>query len=171
MALCPVCGCKTDELDFVTDNIAGTEVKMCSFCQRQLGAFGDDKEPGEGHIRWLSSVSGKVVAERPEVVSKYLFELSDKFSDTEVADSVVQPYTPAYTPTPIKMAGTVDYNQSELLERIEALEKQMKAFKKSILIKSILEVCVPIILALILLLVFVSSDLFDSLSKLYGFFV
>lgn len=168
MALCPICGCKTDELDFVTENIADSEVKMCSFCQRQISAFEEGKEPGDGHIRWLSSVAEKAVSERSEEINKYLGELSRKFVPEEMTETVAKPSrtTPVMTD-----AATADKSQAELLERIEALEAELRAFKKSILIKSILEVCIPIILAIILVLIFISSDLFDSLSQLYGFFV
>lgn len=168
MALCPICGCKTDELDFVTDIIAGSEVKMCSFCQRQISAFEEGKEPGDGHIRWLSSVAEKAVPERSGEIDKYLGELNRRFVPGEMTETVVKPSRTAPVMT---NAATTDRSQAELLERIEALETELRAFKKSILIKSILEVCIPIILAIILVLIFISSDLFDSLSQLYGFFV
>ena len=89
MALCPICGCKTDELDFVTDKISDSEVKMCSFCQRQIHAFDEGKEPGDGHIRWLSSVTDKVVSERSDEVNEYLGTLKEKYVTEANTESVV----------------------------------------------------------------------------------
>ena len=167
MALCPICGCKTDALDFVTDKVADSEVKMCSFCQRQIHAFDEGKDPGEGHIRWLASVAGKSVSGRSDEVNKHLSELAERFVSEEVAEEVA---APDYADS-LPVVNAKGPSQAELLERIEALEKELRRFKRSLLIKSILEICVPIILAIIIVLVFMSSDLFDSLSELYGFFV
>lgn len=168
MALCPICGCKTDELDFVTEKIADSRLKMCSFCQRQVRSFDEGKEPGDGHIRWLASVADKAVSERPEAVDKYLKELKGKFVSEEIAETVSKP---GHTAPVMTNTANTDRSQAELLERIEALETELKAFKRSIRIKSVLEICIPVILGIILVLVFMSSDLFDSLSELYGFFV
>ena len=44
MAVCPICGCKTDELDFVEKMIGTVNCKACSFCSRQLNVF--DTNPG-----------------------------------------------------------------------------------------------------------------------------
>ncbi len=168
MALCPICGCKTDELDFVADKIAGSEVKMCSFCQRQIHAFDEGKEPGDGHIRWLSSVADKEVSDRAEVINDYLAELKDSFVTEEIAESVVTPKSVA----PVKRsADATDPSYAELLDRVEALEYALKDLKKKARIKTILEICIPIMLGIVLLLIFLSSDLFDSLSQLYNFFV
>lgn len=170
MALCPICGCKTDELDFVTDKISDSEVKMCSFCQRQIHSFDEGKEPGDGHIRWLSSVADKVVSERSDEVNNYLGALKEKYVTESATESVVLSESSSPLSTNTRIANT-NSSQAELLERIEALENEFEKFKRSIRIKTILEVCIPIILAIILVLVFMTSDLFDSLSQLYGFFV
>ena len=170
MALCPICGCKTDELDFVTDKISDSEVKMCSFCQRQIHAFDEGKEPGDGHIRWLSSVADKAVSERSGEVNNYLGALKEKYVSEATMESVVIPEGSSPLSTDTRVANT-NRSQAELLERIEALENELKNFKRSIRIKTILEVCIPIILTIILVLIFMTSDLFDSLSQLYGFFV
>lgn len=167
MALCPICGCKTDALDFVTDKVAGAEIKMCSFCQRQIHAFDEGKEPGDGHIRWLSSVADKDVPDRSDDVNKYLAELKERHVTEELAESAVVPKG-VVTEKP-RVAPDASY--MELLKRIEALEQELTAYKRMARIKTILEVCIPLILTIILVLVFLSSDLFDSLSQLYNFFV
>jgi hypothetical protein len=167
MALCPICGCKTDELDFVNDKVAGSETRMCSFCQRQIHAFDEGKEPGDGHIRWLSSVAGKTVPDRSDEVNEYLSELRERYGAEESSESVVAPKSVS---TERRVTAT-DSSYAELLERIEALEYEMVTYKRKARIKTIIEICVPIILGIILLLIFLSSDLFDSLSQLYNFFV
>lgn len=167
MAVCPVCGCKTDELDFIQGKIGTSEVKMCSFCNKQLGAFDGEGEPSEGQLRWLSSVLSKEVPERDDEISQVLLGLQDKFGREETVQEPVQAYNGA-TPTSRLRS---DYTQAELLERVESLERQLKALKRSIRIKSILEVCIPVILGIILILVIVTSDAFESLSQLYNFFV
>ena len=52
MGVCPVCNCKTDELDFTSYAIGGKEYKICSFCQRQLKGFDNkDTEPTEAQLK------------------------------------------------------------------------------------------------------------------------
>lgn len=167
MALCPICGCKTDELDFVNDRIAESEVKICSFCQRQIHAFDEGKEPGDGHLRWLASVADKEVSERPDYVGDYLAKLKENFVTVDMAESVVAPKGTI----PVMSSEDENPSYTELLERVEALEIALKDLKRKARIKTILEICVPIMLGIVILLVFLSSDLFDSLSQLYNFFV
>ena len=173
MALCPICGCKTDALDFVTDKVADSEVKMCSFCQRQIHAFDEGKEPGDGHIRWLASVVEKSVPDRSDDMNEYLAELKERYVTDEVAESVVVPKSAVASKSvgAEKKVAVSDPSYAELLERIEALEYEMATYKKKARIKTILEICIPIILGIIIVLVFMSSDLFDSLAQLYNFFV
>ena len=53
MAVCPICGCKTEEIDFVTKKMNDIECKVCSFCNRQLSIFDGLDKPTEAQLRWL----------------------------------------------------------------------------------------------------------------------
>jgi hypothetical protein len=103
-------------------------------------------------------------------VNNYLGALKEKYVSEATTESVVIPEGSSPLSTDTRVANT-NRSQAELLERIEALENELKDFKRKLRIKSILEVCIPIILTIILVLIFMTSDLFDSLSQLYGFFV
>ena len=56
MSVCPVCGCKTDELDFVLCTIEKNEEMVCSFCEKQIKKLYSDPTPATAQVRWLSSV-------------------------------------------------------------------------------------------------------------------
>lgn len=169
MAVCPVCGCKTDELDFVKGSVGNWNGNICSFCHKQLSGFGDTLT--EAQVRWVGAVLSKDVSEREDVLLEALKSLSgDAFSPVQDAQ---YPKVTTYAPQgrmPVSSADVNDETIKQLLSRIEALEKQIKAMKRSSLIKSILEVCIPIILGIIILIVFFSSGLFDALSGLYNQF-
>ena len=72
MGVCPVCNCKTDELDFTAHNIGGKEYKICSFCHRQLKGFDNNSEPSEAQLKWLWAVIGKDIPDRDEFLKAEL---------------------------------------------------------------------------------------------------
>ena len=53
MAVCPLCGCKTDELDFVLCKIEDTEAKVCSFCDKQINKINTDEKQASAQLRWI----------------------------------------------------------------------------------------------------------------------
>ena len=90
MAVCPICGCKTDELDFVERKITDTDCKVCSFCNRQLNVFDTVDEPTEAQLRWLVAVIGKDVPERADTILAALKSIRSRYAENEI----VQPAVP-----------------------------------------------------------------------------
>ena len=60
MSVCPVCGCKTDELDFVLCTIEKNEEMVCSFCEKQIKKFYDVIE--DFYIKGDSATINTIVA-------------------------------------------------------------------------------------------------------------
>lgn len=186
MSICPVCGCKTDELDFVDAKIGETSCRTCSFCEKQLKNFSGESEATEAQLRWLDAVIGKDVADRSADVAASLKALRSK-SAPPVQAAPVQPA--AFTQPQAQQFGAFappqyaafqapaapqseDAARVEKLEkRIESLENELRSMKRRQLIKSILEIGIPIILMLLILIVFFSSGLYDSLKMLFTDFM
>ncbi len=172
MAVCPVCGCKTDALDFVESKIGAMDINVCSFCHKQLNSL-NGNSAGEAQLNWLAAVLGKDVPERGAEVVKVLNSLLKKHSaPTPAEDTASEPYNPPAAPvkTTVYKANSGEVKEgkaaeiAELTERIEKLENQLLAFKRSLLIKTICEIALPIILGIIILIIFFSSDFYGQLS-------
>lgn len=179
MSICPVCGCRTEELDFVDAAINGTACRTCSFCEKQLKNFGADAQPTEAQLRWLDAVINKEVPERSAELVSALGELKSHFTAAPV-QSVPQtaPQKPVYNggfaPAQSRAAqpqGNEDERITVLEKRINFLENELKRMKRTAMIKSILEITIPIILGIIILIIFFSSGFFDWFTSLYGEFM
>lgn len=176
MAICQVCGCKTDELDFVEGHIGGLEKKVCSFCHRQLKNL-DGESVGEAHLKWLSAVVGKDVPEREEEVFLALKGILEKHGvQQEIsvpvpnADLSVKAYNVQEKAENPVSADEKDRLIAELTDRVDKLEKTVILMKRSQIIKMICEIAIPVILGIIILIVFFSSGFYNTLSDLYSSF-
>lgn len=183
MGVCPVCGCKTDELDFVAYSIGGSEEKVCSFCEKQLKAF-DSGAVTKAHLRWLEAVCEKQVPERSGEIVKYLDEIKEKNIRPEEAavkssqPAPVQPENRQKTsaapvqqyafPEDAAAAQTAAPGTAELEARIAALEKKVDRMKKTQLIRNALEIILPIMLFLLIILVFFASGTYEKLKELFS---
>jgi hypothetical protein len=177
MSVCPVCGCKTDELDFVLCTIENNEEMVCSFCEKQIKKLYSDETPATAQVRWLSSVVEKEVPSRPQNITVALSAMQIKFVSEE--QETVKPSTIENQFADIKNdvnippissnkgAQNISIDQyNALIKRVEALEKSISAFKKAQLMKTVIELGVPVVLAIIIAIVFFASGLYDSLSQL-----
>lgn len=164
MAVCPICGCKTDELDFVERKLSDVGCKVCSFCNRQLNVFNTVNEPTEAQLRWLVAVIGKEVPERENAVLDALKAIRSRFSETEEE----QPAAPMkqkineVQQAPVKKSSTDDNLIIELQNRITALENEIRTMKRKQMIKTIIELGVPVALLILLIIVFLSSGIIDN---------
>ena len=179
MSICPVCGCRTEELDFVDAAINGTQCRTCSFCEKQLKNFGADAQPTEAQLRWLDAVVNKEVPERSAELVSALGGLKSRFIAAP-AQPVPQaaPQKPVYNggfaparANQVQPQSSEDERITVLEKRITFLENELKRMKRTAMIKSILEITIPIILGILILIIFFSSGLFDSLTSLYGEFM
>ncbi len=184
MSVCPVCGCKTDELDFSEYKLGENTVKICSFCEKQLGNI-ETKEVGEPQLRWLDAVISKDVPDRSAEILQSLEDIRSRFflnSDAPANDSMrqfnrqpqnQQPQKMNLQKTAVSQNGGMsqparsnpqtNYDVASLEARIKKLEAELARMKKTQFIKTVLEIVIPIILFLIILIIFFSSGLFDSL--------
>ncbi|MBE6748410.1 MAG: hypothetical protein E7557_04175 [Ruminococcaceae bacterium] len=175
MAVCPVCGCKTDELDFVLSKIEDTEVKVCSFCDKQIKKINTDEVTAPAQVRWLESVASKDIPREPQIAkvidslkSKYLPESEKSEAPAAIANQFAEIKREVNIPQ--SQAGgsaniSVDQYNS-LVKRLEKIENSFKKYKKAQLIKMIIELSVPVIMVFVLLIIFFSSGLYDLLSTL-----
>lgn len=176
MAVCQICGCKTDDLDFVESKVGALNKKVCSFCDRQLKSLCGD-EIGEAQLNWLKAVVNKDVSEREAEVLDALKAILDKQGVQVNAEPVVsgaQGEIKQYKANK-GLVKNDDVNKdaaiAELTERVDKLEKALIAMKRAQLIKTICEIAVPVILAIIILIIIFSSDFYDQLSYLYESFM
>lgn len=164
MAVCPICGCKTDELDFVQRKLNDADCRVCSFCNRQLNVFDTVNEPTEAQLRWLVAVIGKDVPEREDVVSDALKTIRSRFSECEPEQSAVpvkQKINVVQQASSVKN-GTEEDLIAELQNRITALENEIRTMKRKQMIKTIIELGAPVALLILLIIVFLSSGIIDN---------
>ena len=163
MAVCPICGCKTDELDFVQRKLSDADCRVCSFCNRQLNVFDTVNEPTEAQLRWLVAVIGKDVPEREEVVSAALKEIRSRFSESE-SEQIASPEQQKINvvQASAKKSSSDDNLIIELQNRITALENEIRAMKRKQMIKTIIELGAPVALLILLIIVFISSGIVDN---------
>ena len=170
MAICPVCGCKTDELDFVKGSVKGVERDICSFCHRQISSFGNN--PSGAQVKWLGAVLNKEVS-RDEQLQSALKELFDENSTGEM---YVEQISASDVPSLDTKISSEDFDDkdkviAQLVKRVEMLEKELVSMKRRQMIKTIVEILLPVILGIVILIVFFSSGLFDALTGLYDQFM
>lgn len=175
MAVCQICGCKTDDLDFVESKVGALNKKVCSFCDRQLNALSGD-EIGEAQLNWLKAVVSKDVPGREAEVLDALKELLDKQGvqvSNEPAQATEQVEIKQYKANK-GLVKSDDVNKdaviAELTQRVDKLEKALIAMKRAQLIKTVCEIALPIILGIIILIIFFSSGFYNTLSDLYSSF-
>ncbi len=179
MGVCPVCNCKTDELDFTACTIGGKEYKICSFCQRQLKGFHDNAEPTEAQLKWLSAVILKDVPDRDEFLKTELEKINALYSQTPFAVENTQPITNqkapraygATTPPPAKKASPAPVTSDneiirQLQQRVDGLEAEIRMMKRKQMIKTIIELGAPIAMLILLLIIFFASGLYDSIKEI-----
>ena len=164
MAVCPICGCKTDELDFIERKLSDADCRVCSFCNRQLNVFDTVNEPTEAKLRWLVAVIGKEVPERENAVSDALKAIRYRFSEKEQEQPAasMQQKINVVQQAPAKKSSTDDNLIIELQNRITALENEIRTMKRKQMIKTIIELGAPVALLILLIIVFLSSGIIDN---------
>lgn len=172
MAVCPICGCKTEELDFVERKIIDTNCKVCSFCNRQLNVFDATEEPTEAQIRWLDAVISKDVPDRDEAVLNSVKAIRSRFPEKEVQQAALsqQKITVVQQGASAKKEKA-DYDAddviNELQSRITALENELRAMKRKQMIKTIIELGAPFALLILLIIVVISSGIIDDFKAIF----
>ncbi len=183
MSICPICGCKTDELDFKACVIEGKNVNLCSFCENQIKKFNSGEEPTASQLNWLDAVLKKEIPLRDDETFKALHSLNNKFSKTQnqqtfTTDSQKIPEFSQKSNLNNFKEDFSNFKQSEnispdaqkqidiLTKRLEHLEKSFAKYKKAQIMKTIIELTAPVILLIIGLIIFFASGLYDSLSML-----
>ena len=173
MAVCPICGCKTEELDLVERKITDAQCKVCSFCNRQLNVFDATKEPTEAQLRWLDAVIGKDMPEREETILNAIKAIRSRFSEKEVQQvsfSAPQKTTVVHQGVNVKKAKA-DYDADaiiyELQNRVSALENELRNMKRKQMIKTIIELGAPFVLLILLVIVVLSSGVIDDFKAIF----
>ena len=167
MAVCPVCGCKTEELDFIERKLSDTDCKVCSFCNRQLNVFDATEEPTEAQLRWLVAVIGKDVPERAETISTALKGIFSRFSESESEKPAAPMQQKINVVQQCSVNKVIKVSKDddliiELQNRITALENEIRTMKRKQMIKTIIELGAPFVLLIILIIVFLSSGIMDN---------
>ena len=176
---CPVCGCKTEALDFTDCEIsAGKVFSVCSYCSKQVKILsGGDADPGsektQSALRWLDAVLVKDVT-RSAVIEKALADMRSQFPAAQPQEQVTSGFQPGvaeeYALSGAAAVGTQAASDSEriaeLEKRLTALEVKLKKQKRNKLILTALELIIPMILVGILVIIFLNSSLWDSLVSL-----
>ena len=181
MGVCPVCNCKTDELDFTSYAIGGKEYKIWSFCQRQLKGFDNkDTEPTEAQLKWLSAIIAKDAPDRDEHVKEYLEKINALYSQSTFAIENTQPvssqkapqaYGGGVAPQPAKKTASAPATADnelirQLQQRIDGLEAEIRMMKRKQMIKTIIELGAPFVMLILLMIVFFASGLYDSIKDI-----
>ncbi len=173
MAVCPICGCKTEDLDFVARKISGVDCKVCSFCNRQLNVFDTDAEPTDAQLRWLDAVIGKEVPERDEEILKSVKAIRSRYPEKEVQQAAAptqQKNMVVQQGGSVKKSGA-GYNDDtvirELQDRITALENELRTMKRKQMIKTIIELGAPFVLLILLVIIVLSSGVLDNIKAIF----
>lgn len=172
MAICPVCGCKTQDIDFTERTFYEQKIKICSFCDKQLKKA-ESGDFSTAQKRWIDAAVSKDVPGRDEVLKENLYKLKSKCDENTPPEESIPMY-PTAPAENIKDRSqndnidiTLDKNYVYALEtRVKKLEAEISRFKKMQIIKTVLEIVIPIMLAIILLIIFFSSGIMDYFSQL-----
>ena len=170
MAVCPVCGCKTEEIDFVSGKINDLDCKVCSFCNRQLKVFDSAQEPTEAQIRWLDAVISKEVPERDNSISQAISAIRSRYPEPEQKTVLSTQQNVV-----VQQSGSVKKSKvnneddiiNELRNRIGALENEIRAMKRKQMIKTIVELGAPFVLLIILIIIVLSSGVIDNFKAIF----
>ncbi len=168
MAICPVCGCKTEELDFVKSSINGVEKDVCSFCQRQLKVF-DGENVNSSAVRWLTAVLNKDVKRDEETLNalKSIYEKIGEKEEKSFESTTVMKKQNAGAKISASDFDDKDAVISQLTKRVEKLEKDLIQMKRKQIIKTVVELGVPFVMLIILIIVFLSSGFLDNISAIF----
>lgn len=176
MAICQVCGCKTEDLDFVKSRIGSLDKKVCSFCGRQLKNL-DSDSLSDTQLKWLAAVVRKDVPEREKEVSDALMAILEKHGEYQAISALEEKAEPAvrfYKGQEKAKSNISDADKdktiAELTARVDKLEKTIIAMKRSQLIKLICEIAIPVILGIIILIILFSSDVYEDLVNLLSWY-
>lgn len=174
MSICPVCGCKTDELDFVLCTIEKNEEMVCSFCEKQIKKLNSDETPATAQLRWLSSVIEKDVPSRDQNIFSALCAMQKKFVKEDSSEFKEASINTQFDNIKRDIKGTSSFSDSasgisadqynNLVKRLEKLEKSFAKYKKAQLMKTVIELLVPVVLFILIAIVFFASGLYDALS-------
>lgn len=178
MAVCPLCGCKTDELDFVLCKIEGTEAKVCSFCDKQIKKIDADENIATAQLRWLESIVSKDIEREKNIAdavnslkSKYIGENETEEEPAVKGNQFAEIKKEIITPQS-KAGGTANISQEQynnLVKRLEKLEASFAKYKKAQLVKLVLELGLPVVMVIVILIILLSSGLFDMLANFSNF--
>ena len=176
MAVCPVCGCKTEDLDFVQRTLQKKDCRICSFCDRQLKAFDSGSEPSGSQLKWLDAVISKDVSERDGELLGILKSIRGEYPETQAQQNVgtQQKNTVFQNSEPGKKEvqsfddfGDANQIIKDLQKRIAALDTEIRFMKRKQMIKTAVELGVPVVLFLLLIIIFVSSGLLENLKTIF----
>ncbi|MBQ6935581.1 MAG: hypothetical protein IJN49_03435 [Clostridia bacterium] len=178
MAVCPFCGCKTDELDFVLCKVENTEAKVCSFCDKQIKKIDTDENIATAQLRWLESIVSKDIV-RDKNITDAINSLKSKYLEETKAEEIPATFDNQFAEikkdvktSPVTSGRTSEISAqqyNDLVKRLEKLEKSFATYKKTQLIKMIIELGLPVVLLIIILIVLLTSGVFDMLSNFSNF--
>lgn len=188
--ICPVCGCKTDELDFTEYRFGTKEERICSYCKKQLDPLGAGSSAWvtDAQLRWLNGVLQKEVPGRKSGITRYLTELYGSIAPPDEAEEGLQAVpaeeeipsvaprgtgrtAPYRTPRMKSDDGdTENVTIEQLSQRLTALEKDYRHYRKMMRIYAGLEVAIPILLIIIILIIFFKSGLYGNLKGLFNMY-
>ncbi len=178
MAICPVCNCKTDDLDIVKIKLPDGEIDGCSFCQRQLKVFEGEAVPTDASIRWLKAVVTKDAPQRDESVLSSLKAILEKYPDSQPEAPIQgapqavayggEMASPARKSAPSRTFADENEEIEKLHKRIDALENQIRKMKRAQRIKMIIELGTPVVMLILLLIVFFASGLYENLQTIFS---
>lgn len=162
--ICPICGCKTEELDF-SDCTLGTEiVRACSYCRKQLGIINSAETLTEQSVRWIDNVLLREAPERNEACTVALKELRASVPAEEPQPAASGGAARPAEAQPAPSAGSArEVSFADLEERLSKVEHDFYAFKRRLFLMNIAEIVVPVILLIILVIIFLNSGIMDSL--------
>ena len=171
MSVCPVCGCKTDELDFVLCTIEKNEEMVCSFCEKQIKKLYSDETPAVAQVRWPSRPQNISVALNA-MKSKFVPETNESVSAGALKSQVNSIRRDINAPSDLSNgAPNISVDQyNNLIKRLEKLEGDFAKYKKSQLIKMIIELGLPVVMLILLAIIFFASGLYESLSQLISMY-
>lgn len=170
---CPICGCKTEEFDFVDFNTTSGTISVCDYCGKQLSVLkaadvndSDSMQKIIPKLRWLDAAIEKQTENRDEASKKELYDLRRKFP-IEAAPQQATDVKSQTADDEIEIASTADKKKIILLEkRIESLEAEFHKHKRMSVMMSIAELVIPAILLSIIAMIFFKSDLWKDLSSI-----
>lgn len=153
---CSVCGCITDLSELSDIALSGEHFAVCPFCSKKIKAI--EEQPLKQAVAALELLYADTKGRRNQRCSEMLFR---HFYSLGISPERVKEHLPA-------RESNLREEIDALKNTVEALQNDLKKFKRRYYLSKILGITVPVIITFIMLVILLSSGALNAIFDYYG---